>query len=69
MATVVNLPPDPSFGSGRAGVAIGKFLTAVVEGRRKKEIDDEITHAERKGWVNVCLDRSFTLWPPYPGAG
>ncbi len=41
MATVVNLPPDQSFGSGRGGVALGKLLSSIVEGRRKKEEKEE----------------------------
>ena len=41
MVTVVNLPPDPSFGSGRAGEAIGRFVSGLVESRRKKRLDEE----------------------------
>ena len=45
MATVVNLPPDPSFGSGRVGGGIGKLLSFIIEGRRKKRLDEERSEA------------------------
>ena len=61
MATVVNLPPDPSFGSGRAGVAIGRFITGLVESRRKKALDEERSAIIQRAFDDARLETDPTL--------
>lgn len=41
MATVVNLPPDPSFGGGGAGAGIGALLGLIIKSRREKKEREE----------------------------
>ena len=56
MATVINLPPDPSFGSGRIGAALGKFAAGVVEERRRKKEDEERSAIIQRAFDDAALE-------------